>query len=178
MRAVFYLFIVLLSMSCVKQKYLVESDYSFLTEFEKFHNFTWRHFDHSQLSKAGWDSTTVGVEIAKQMQLRGYKTMGDNADLLVISTFYDDNFKFQGYYQPDLRARKWLKDDEQKYAKATYRFKNGTLLIQFIDNTNSNIVWQGYASGIPIGETNENNRVLKRAIRDIFDEYTVIASGM
>ncbi|MFN8357319.1 MAG: DUF4136 domain-containing protein [Spirosomataceae bacterium] len=163
---------------CTRQKYLVESDYSFLTEFEKYRNFTWRHFDHSKLSKVGWDSTTVGVEIAKQMQLRGYKSMGDNADLIVISTFYDDSFRFQGYYQPDLRSRKWIKEDEQKYSKTTYRFRNGTLLIQFVDNSNSYIIWQGYASGIPIGEVNDNSRVLKRAIRDIFDEYTVMATGM
>lgn len=164
--------------ACKRAPYLVEYDYSYLSDFDKYRDFTWRHFDHSKLSKLGWDSLTVGSEIAKQMSLRGYKERGEVAGLLVVSTFYDDSFRFQGYYQPDLRARKWLKEEEQKYSKTTYRFKNGTLLIQLIDNSSSYIIWQGYASGIPIGEVNDNNKILKRAIRDIFDEYTVFAASM
>lgn len=160
--------------ACMNREYVVESDYSYGGTFKKYKTFAF-------MQEAGVvkDSTElkeyVQRSIKRRMELQGYRFNDKRADILVSYKIFRDDFKFEGYNQPDLVQ--WLirEDPEEEYDPIKYNMYKGTLLVIFWDRKKDKVVWQGYASTM-FGSPYTNDKYIKWAVRSIFDQYRVFAS--
>ena len=168
---------VLFFSSCLSyEKYVVESDYSYLGKFKRYQTFDFLHdANYNHLESA--QDTTLRNAIATRMKLQGFRQNDRNPNLLVTYKIFYDDFAFQGYQQPELEQ--WIKyeDDELEYDPVKYSLRQGTLLIIFLDRKKETAVWQGYASSLFGNQQFDNERYLKRAVRNIFDQYRLFADG-
>ncbi len=168
--------LVLISSCLSYEKYVVESDYSYLGKFKRYQTFDFlRDANYNRLESA--QDTTLRNAIASRMKLQGFRHEDQNPSLLVTYKIFYDDFSFQGYQQPELEQ--WIKweNEELEYDPVKYSLRHGTLLIIFLDRKKETAVWQGYASSLFGNEQFNNERYLKRAVRNIFDQYRLFADG-
>jgi hypothetical protein len=111
------------------------------------------------------------------MKLQGFKQEVRNPSLLVTYKVFYDDFNFQGYQQPELDQWIRYEDEQMEYDPVKYSLRQGTLLIIFLDRKKETAVWQGYASSLFGNQQFDNERYLKRAVRNIFDQYRLFADG-
>ncbi|MDX2303116.1 MAG: DUF4136 domain-containing protein [Microscillaceae bacterium] len=156
--------------------YVVESDYSYKSNFKKYKTYGY------MIESNPDPYTTQNTELIRKsvdfrMKLLGYKFSDKKPDLLLNYKIFNSNFEFQGYNQ--LKIEDWLKQEEEdeEYDPIKYKLSNGTLLIQFVDNRRRSIVWQGYASGINPSSYASNDRIIRNAVISIFDQFKVFALG-
>ena len=169
-----------LSVACHSDRYVVESDYSYHSDFKKY-----KYFAVINRAAVNNDSSmsneAISREIEDRMKLQGYKAAtSKKPNLLVFHKIYYDDLTFQGFRQPDMEQ--WVKEnvneeEEAKYDPTKYDLRKGTLLIQMVDSKNHNVVWQGYASGLFSENLKKNEKFLRRAVRNIFDQYRAFAEG-
>jgi hypothetical protein len=156
--------------------YLVESDYSYRSNFKKYGSYDFLIEANPEFVN---EVTKPILEeaIKYRMKLMGYKHTDKSPDLLVYYKIFDEDLKYQGYNQPDINQ--WLKseNEEEPYDAVKYQLRNGTLLIQMVDNKRRSTVWQGYASGLQQTPFTSNDRILKNAVISIFDKYRVFVEG-
>ncbi len=158
------------------EKYVVESDYSYLGKFKRYQTFDFLHdANYNHLESA--QDTTLRNAIASRMKLQGFRQNVRNPSLLVTYKVFYDDFAFQGYQQPELEQWIRFEDDEMEYDPVKYSLRQGTLLIIFLDRKKETAVWQGYASSLFGNQQFDNDRYLKRAVRNIFDQYRLFADG-
>lgn len=176
-RNVLLLGVLIFISSCLSyEKYVVESDYSYLGKFKRYQTFDF-------LSDANYNNlesdqdTTLRNAIASRMKLQGFKQEVRNPSLLVTYKVFYDDFNFQGYQQPELEQWIRYEDEEMEYDPVKYSLRQGTLLIIFLDRKKETAVWQGYASSLFGNQQFDNERYLKRAVRNIFDQYRLFADG-
>jgi hypothetical protein len=174
-----YLGIIALLFSCNSDRYVVESDYSYHSDFKKYKNFA--VINRSAVDNdSSMSNETISKEIEDRMKLQGYKPVEKKPNLLVFHKIYYDDLLFQGFRQPDMDQ--WVKEqvdeeEDAKYDPTKYDLRKGTLLIQMVDSKNHNVIWQGYASGLFTENTVKNEKFLRRAVRNIFDQYRAFAEG-
>lgn len=163
--------------SCLSyEKYVVESDYSYLGKFKRYETFDFLSDANYSNQESGQD-TTLRRAISSRMKLQGFKQEIRNPSLLVTYKVFYDDFSFQGYTQPELEQWIRYEDDELEYDPVKYSLRQGTLLIIFLDRKKETAVWQGYASSLFGNQQFDNDRYLKRAVRNIFDQYRLFADG-
>jgi hypothetical protein len=165
--------------ACSSERYVVESDYSYKSDFKKYKFFSVINRVATE-KDSSMANLMVSREIEDRMKLQGYKSTQKKPNLLVFHKIYYDDLLFQGFRQPDMEA--WVKEqvneeDDAKYDPTKYDLRKGTLLIQMVDSKNHQVVWQGYASGLFTENATRNERYLKRAVRSIFDQYRAFAEG-
>jgi len=163
--------------SCLSyEKYVVESDYSYIGQFKRYQTFDFLH-DANYNRLESLQDTTLRNAISSRMKLQGFRQNQKNPNLLVTYKVFYDDFAFQGYQQPELEQWIRYEDDDLDYDPVKYSLRQGTLLIIFLDRKKETAVWQGYASSLFGNEQFDNDRYLKRAVRNIFDQYRLFADG-
>ncbi len=175
----FFLPIVVLTYSgCMKNEYILESDYSYLGDFKRYNSFSF--INDVAVNKDSLLTTfrpLLEKTIQNRMEVLGYRYTDKKPRLLVAYSIFNDDLKFQGYEQPLLED--WLDkyEKDEDYSPLKLNMREGTLLIQFIDSKKNHTVWQGYASGV-LGYNGQNNeRNLRRAVWSIFEQYRIMAEG-
>lgn len=173
-----YLSIILVFTGCFNMKeYVVESDYSYYGKFKKYQTFNFLNFTNPEIDST-MKNPVIEDAIKSRLELQGYRMAVKNPNIIVSYKLFYDNFRFQGYEQPDIEE--WSKSEEEteEYSPVKYELKEGTLLILLWDNQREKAIWQGYASGL-FGNpyVTNNERYLKRAVRSIFDRYRFFAEG-
>jgi hypothetical protein len=167
--------------ACMRRdRYLVESDYSFRADFRKYKSFCMA--TNMQVDgDSSMSNPIIEKEIRNRLELHGYKMTQKKPSLLVFHKIYYKDFKFQGYNQPDINKDNWIPkeelNEEDGYDPVKYQLREGTLLIQLVDTKRDITVWQGYASGVFDEKSLNNERFLRRAVRSIFDKYGFFADG-
>jgi hypothetical protein len=164
--------------SCLGSKdYLVESDYSYSGNFKKYK--TYSFIDQQRLDLDSLIPEDLIMSIIKnRMSLLGYKHSDDKPNLLIGFRMYYDNFKFNGWKQPEIEV--WLEEHgyvKEQFDKVKYNLQEGTLMILLVDRRMNKTVWQGYNSGLIDINSLENERFIKGSVRLIFDKYRVFAEG-
>lgn len=169
--------IYLLSGCFTSRDYVVESDYSYQSNFRRYKTYNFV-MDTNPDELTGQYREVIDEAIRFRMRLLGYKFNANRPDLLIAYRVFKDDFKFKGYSQPSLSSYIRQVDTTRKdYVTVNYQLKNGTLLIQFIDRRYKGTVWQGYTSGVQANPFSKDDRSLRNAVISIFDEYRVFASG-
>ncbi len=167
---------IIVQSSCMRNEYLVESDYSYLGKFKNYKTFQF-------MTEIGVNQDSVRQreivrdEILKRMELQGYAIEEKKPDLLVSYKIFLDRFDFQGYDQPNMETWLSTEDQDEEYDKVTYNMYKGTIVVLFWDRKRSLVVWQGYASTV-FDNPYRNDKYLKWAVRSIFDQYRVFGENL
>lgn len=161
---------------CMSTGYIVESDYSYYGKFSKYSS-----YDFITTPESAKD-TIIGEQllrdaIIQRLKVQGYKLTTKKPNLLISYKVFYKDLRFQGYQQPNIE--KWSKYEleEESYDPIKYSLREGTLLITLWDRKRERSIWQGYASGLFGNQLFDNERHLKRAVRNIFDQYNFLAEG-
>lgn len=159
-------------------EYVTDSDYSYKGVFKKYRTFAFV----DMYSDSPVDTTLENMirdEIFYRMNVRGYDYKEKNPNILVFYKLYNEDFKYTGYNQPELEYYvKYQPDDEEEiennddtYDPVKIPLVRGTMLIQLMDRKKGATIWQGYASGLYAGTYTDNKKIVKNAVRSIFDRY-------
>jgi len=165
-------------MSCLGSRdFVVESDYSFHGKFRRYK--TYSFIDQQKFSSDTLVPDALLQEaIQYRMSLLGYRETKDKPNILVAYKMFFEDFKFNGYIQPELEV--WMEHEgvvEETFDPIKYRLKEGTLLILFVDRKQQKAIWQGYNSGLISPTSLDNERYVKGSVRTIFDKYKIFARG-
>lgn len=170
------LFVLVVSGGCMKNEYLVESDYSYSGTFKKY-----RTFDFMTEIGLGRDSIDQRIAIQdailRRMEIQGYRFTDRNPDLLVSYKMFYGDFKFHGYNQPDFTTWLAYENEEENYDPVTHKMYEGTILVILWDRRKRRVVWQGYATTM-FGNPYQNEKYIKWAVRSIFDQYKVFGEEL
>ena len=120
------------------------------------------------------DSTinrTILQATKAELEGRGYKKDDVNPDLLVAYRIYDSSTKIKGYNtEPTVLSDG--SEIRQPKDTVSYTLKPGSIMISLIDTKTSDVVWEGFASGITKGNGTINDKAkIKEAINLIFKKY-------
>lgn len=176
-RLLLWLLVMAVFSGCLSyEKFVVESDYSYVGKFKRYKTFNFltdANFNHQETVQ----DSTIRDAIASRMRLQGFKYTEKNPSLLVTYKVFYDDFNFQGYEQPELEQWVQWENEDEEYDPIKYNLKEGTLLVIFLDRKKETAVWQGYSSSLFGNQYFNNERYLKRAVRNIFDRYRLFADG-
>jgi hypothetical protein len=161
---------------CMRNEYLVESDYSYGGTFRKY-----RTFDFMTEIGSNRDSVRQRMvlqdAILRRMELQGYKYGDRKPDLLVSYKMFYGDFDFYGYNQPELENWLVYENEEEKYDPVTYNMYEGTIIVILWDRKKRQVVWQGYATTM-FGNPYNNDKYIKWAVRSIFDQYRIFGEEL
>jgi len=173
---IFLLFVSVVFGSCMRNEYLVESDYSYAGSFK-----TYKSFDFMTEIGANKDSIdqrgAIQNSIQRRMELQGYKYRTKKPDLLVSYKMFYGDFDFYGYNQPDFENWLVYENDEEAYDPVTYNMYEGTIIVILWDRKKRRVVWQGYATTM-FGNPYQNEKYIKWAVRSIFDQYRIFGEDL
>jgi hypothetical protein len=91
-------------------------------------------------------NTTVQDAIASELEGRGY-TQSANGDLVVAYRVLEGKGRMKGY-KSDNPTMVVGREVRQPSDTATYTLEPGTLVVSLIDRKTSEVVWDGFASGL------------------------------
>jgi len=116
-------------------------------------------------------NSTIQNSIAEELEGRGYRRSDGIADLMVSYKVLDRNGKIRGYIN-DTPTVVGGTEVRQPQDTVTYFLKPGTLMISLIDTKNSQVVWDGFASGLVKGDAFVTDPIkVEEAVHLIFDEF-------
>jgi hypothetical protein len=162
--------------SCMRNEYLVESDYSYSGTFKNY-----KTFDFMTEIGANKDSTdqreAIQNSVKRRMELQGYRYKSKNPDLLVSYKMFYGDFDFYGYNQPDFENWLVYENEDEAYDPVSYNMYEGTIIVILWDRKKRRVVWQGYATTM-FGNPYQNEKYIKWAVRSIFDQYRVFGEEL
>ncbi len=170
------LFVFIVMGSCMRNEYLVESDYSYAGSFKNY-----KSFDFMTEIGSGKDSVTqrqfIQEAIQRRMELQGYRYNQNKPDLLVSFKMFYGDFNFYGYNQPDFENWLVYENENENYDPVTYKMYEGTIIVILWDRKKRRVVWQGYATTM-FGNPYQNEKYIKWAVRSIFDQYRIFGEEL
>lgn len=115
-------------------------------------------------------NTTVISSIEEALEGRGYRN-AVNPDLLVTYRVLERKAQFRGY-KDDTATKINSGEIRQPSDTVTYALEPGTLMVALIDTKTSQLVWEGFASGLAknSGFTTDETQV-KQAVNLIFEKF-------
>ena len=145
----------------------VKTDYDKEADFSAYKTFNWsEEIDNQKQSHPILDNSLVRKRIKNairsEMEGRGY-TFDEHPDLLVnFHLVIEEKTGYATY--PSYSY--WRRDHVRPY-----NYKEGTLIIDLIDNRQNQLVWQGYTEGIVHEDPEKMEEKIRTAISLIFQEY-------
>lgn len=161
-----------ISGSCMRNEYLVESDYSYAGSFKKYKTFDFM-IEIGPAKDSVRQREAIQKAIRRRMEIQGYRYRTTKPDLLVSYKMFYSNFDFLGFNQPDFENWLVYESEEEAYDPVKYDLYEGTIMVTLLDRKRRSVVWQGYATTL-FGNPYQNDKYVKWAIRSIFDEYPVL----
>ena len=114
--------------SCMKNEYLVESDYSYQGTFKRYKTFGF-------MTEIGINKDSINQRMAiqdaiqRRMEIQGYKINDKRPDLLVSYKMFYDDFNFNGFYQPEFTSWLVTENNEEEYEPVKYKMYEGTIIV-------------------------------------------------
>jgi hypothetical protein len=161
--------------SCTSNRYITDHDYSYDNNLKQMQTFNFVNCEN--------DSSEICAEIQtiilKQMEIRGYKYVTQNADVYIGFTLLSNKTMYKAYKQPNLVN--WFKKytTDETYKTEKYNFYNGMIMLSIIEAKSNVLVWRGFTSDLSKSKKLVSNleAYYCSAIRNIFDEYPLTASN-
>lgn len=106
-----------------------------------------------------------------QLEKKGYRFKSEGSELIVHYHIVIDNKTAiytdpQGYYYNNYWSMKRVD---------VYRYREGTLIIDFMDSRNCELIWRGWATSIMDNDEISETRI-RHAIEKIFEQFPVSVS--
>lgn len=186
LRIVLSLSLALGLVSCITmQEARVESDYSYSGNFRRYRTYDFVH-SYGLISDTSRLGLVLRDAIQTRLQQQGYRTSPKRPDLLVNYRVFEGAVNLRGYEQEELA--RWVAqhdgEDEntpaqrrQTYQPVRRLLTDGTLMVTLVDARSQRAIWNGYASGVDVPDSQRAENVLRRSVRSIFDRYRILAKG-
>jgi hypothetical protein len=167
---------VLLNARAFTQDLTIETEKQLNVDFSKFKTYYYASQVDDKLDEGYFFLNDVILKsnvrdaVDAELQGRGYKKNAASPDLIVNFRLFESQTKIKGYQ--DYGKNFWNMDIRQPEDTTTYVVKPGTLFISLVDRKNSNIVWQGFVSGlIDNKQFIKDESKIKEAVNRIFNKY-------
>lgn len=151
-------------------------------DFKAFKTYSWASQVSDAKNSAYFlnDATyknTIRDAVAHELDARGYVYQANDPDLLVNFRVFDqpteirDNSGYGDNY--------WTANEYRPSTTPTVvKLDKGSVVMQLVDRKKSEVVWQGYASGLSQGETMAKERTaVASAVNKVFAQYTYRADN-
>lgn len=185
------LFSLTVLVACSSVDALVESDYNYEGNFNKYGSYLFAQNDSFEGSDE--DAELIEKYLIQTLTSWGYKQKSKKPDLVIFYSFYFDSFDFLSYNQPSFEH--WIRSNyhdglivdtldtnyprirrsNENYNKTRLSLQEGTILISFYDRKKQTTVWQGFASGVFGPDNISNKRTFRYVINRIMYEYKLLA---
>jgi archaellum component FlaG (FlaF/FlaG flagellin family) len=160
----------LMAGSCTREQISVKSNNDFQTE--NIENQTFTIVNDVNQPTSLLNETAIKEEVERQMEIRGYVSQDDNADVLISIAVYDKNLRLTEVN----KVYVGVSEGKEKVDIHQNNLRNGTLVITMIDRNTQKVFWTGHASKIFGKYKSLKDRDLKNITRAIFDDYRVTAN--
>jgi hypothetical protein len=157
------------------REYPVEHDYNYLGNFNGYQSFGFMDYDN------GLDSISnllIKKSITNHLELLGYSYDGGQPGFLVNYFYFSDSLKYKGYDQPEMESFLKGGDDRSKrkerYIKKDFKITNGTFVINFTDQENYSMIWQGYTTDLYQDQIFEDPRKTRIAVISVLKSYSFV----
>jgi hypothetical protein len=162
-----------------KAQIRVESDKVVNQDFSKFKTFDFSSMIDSDLETGLYFlndlvfKSQLREAIKEELMGLGYKMDKTNPDLIVNFRVFEEPTSLRGF--EGYGTSYWGNASYRQISdKTTYDVKAGTLLVSLADKKNSQVVWQGFASGlIDNDKFIKDKATIRQAVNLIMDEYGV-----
>lgn len=162
-----------------KTQIQVESDKALNQDFSKFRTFAFSSMIDSNLEAGLYFlndlvfKSQLREAIQEELMGLGYRVDKTNPDLIVNFRVFDEPTSLRGF--EGYGDSYWGNDKYRQVSDTTsYDVKSGTLLISLADKKNSQVVWQGFASGlIDNDKFIKDKAIIRQAVNLIIDEYDI-----
>ncbi len=116
-------------------------------------------------------NSNLKAAVEDEMEGRGYKKDAASPDLLLSYKIFDRSTSVKAFDNPPTTID-MNKEVQQPSDTITYELKPGTVMISLIDAHTSQVVWEGFASGVadPNDVISDETKV-KQAVNLIFKKY-------
>lgn len=112
----------------------------------------------------------IQASIANELEGRGYRENEPSPDLIVAYQVFDQKATLHGYSDNGLSATPGREPAE------SFVLEPGTLMISLIDAKTSEMVWNGFASGMVNERAFTNDEAdIKQAVHTIFEKFRYTA---
>ncbi len=113
---------------------------------------------------------TILQSVNSELEARGYRKESNNPDLLIAYKIFDRSTQIKGYNADPTKVIGG--ETYQPMDTVTYALKPGSILISLLDAKTSQVIWEGFASGITKNNDVMNDKMkIKEAINLIFKKY-------
>jgi hypothetical protein len=133
------------------------------TDFQDFKTFTW--------AQAPYTNELIKTSIQQELQSRGYTQSEASADLIVSYQILDRRIRVKGFIDdtPSVVGGEEVREPSDT---TSYILEPGTLMISMIDRKTSEVVWDGFASGMSKSNAFATKpEKVKEIVARIFSEF-------
>ena len=173
MKKLFFSVVAMFTCFSVVNAQKVGTDKELDAAIRNYKTFAWS----SNIDEIPKDKIFVGPAIAYELSARGYKMDKDNPDMFVTFMILEQPAElttYNGFQTINMGADTVRTAENVQKTKV----KAGTLLIDFIDAKTSEMVWQGFASGILHPDMVKTQAKVRDAVSEIFQEYKYKSSSV
>ena len=131
--------------------------------FEKYRTFTW--------AQAISQNELIKTSVKQELQAKGYQQGDDNADLVISYQVLERKTRVKGFINdnPTMVGGEEVRETQDT---TTYTLEPGTLMVSLIDRKSSEVVWDGFASGVVKGSSFISDEAkVKEIVHLIFEEF-------
>lgn len=116
-------------------------------------------------------NTTIKSSLKEELEARGYRQNDVRPDLLVTYRVLERQAKMKGYVN-DIPTMVTGKEVRTPSDTTTHILQPGTLIVSLIDTKNSEVIWDGFASGLVRDNAfiTEETKI-KEAVHLIMEEF-------
>ncbi len=147
----------------------VKSDYDQGVDFSSYKTFGWVDMKNAAgpIHRNPVMAGQVRAAVEREMQAKGFtKTDGDNADLKIafhagVKDKIDVTTHGYGY---------WRRRGPHVVAVDVHQYKEGTLVLDFVDTKEKQLVWRGWGTGV-IGDPSEAVEKIGKAVTKILEKF-------
>ena len=162
-RSILFIFVTafILMLSCSSMS--VHTDFDDQADFALYKTYNWMAKKEKPAGRAELADTRIKRAVDNELDLKGYHRAGkgNKPDLLII---YHMNVT-QKIQVDHYGYRYW----GPRHTEVT-RYKEGTLVLDFIDAKNQQLVWRGWASGI-LGKPDKMEEHINKAVSKLMEKY-------
>lgn len=164
--------VLLLPLAACSGQLQVSSDFDRDVEIHRFTTYTWLDAKaieqrNDPLNYNELTDKRVKLAVDKQLKDKGYGLMPDSAQLIV-------------HYHITVEDRVVIRPEPFGYSYGNYwtenrrsavRYKEGTLIVDFMDSKNRNLIWRGWAVSVVNEDRMITEEMINHAVTKIFERF-------
>jgi hypothetical protein len=163
------------------------------TDFSRYHTYAWADTevktdgDQNPLLRSPIAQANIQQAIESELARRGIRRVENNPDFYLSSHFYVEqaertvadtppaqyvNYPYLVRYRGALLPVNYGSWYQPRTRYRTEQYREGTLVLDFIDSKSMNLVWRGSIAD-PVGDPGRLSKQFSEAARDILDKFPV-----